>query len=34
MATRLIELENGILVEAEVSEDEAEAAANNFIKGV
>ena len=34
MATRLIELENGILVEAEVSEDEAEAISNNFIKGV
>ena len=34
MATRLIELENGILVEAEVSEDEAEATSTNFIKGV
>lgn len=36
MATRLIELENGILVEAEVSEDEAEATATstNLIKGV
>ena len=34
MATRLIELENGILVDAEVSEDEAEAISNNFIKGV
>ena len=34
MATRLIELENGILVEAEVSEDEAEATSTNSIKGV
>ena len=34
MATRLIELENGIWVEAEVSEDEAEAISANSIKGV
>ena len=34
MATRLIELENGILVEAEFSEDQAEAISANSIKGV
>ncbi|MCH2047328.1 MAG: hypothetical protein MK289_02130 [Trichodesmium sp. ALOHA_ZT_67] len=34
MATRLIELENGILVYLGASEDESETISTNFIKGV
>lgn len=34
MVIRLIEFENGILVEVEVLEDEVEVVVNNFFKGV